>query len=143
MNSHLVTVEVGVERCTYKRMKLDSLTFNEYGFKCLDTKAVKCGSTVEHYGVVFDYNLKSIPYTFFLTVNCLSCSFDMCSFTCFNKSLHYEGLEEFKCHFLRKTALINLETGAYNDNRTAGIVNTLTEKVLTETALLTLKHFRK
>ena len=116
MNSHLVTVEVGVERCTYKRMKLDSLTFNKYGFECLNTESVKCGSSVEHYGMVLDYNFKSVPYAFFLTVNSFSCCLDMSCNTCFNKSLHYEGLEEFKCHFLGKTALVELKLGTNNDN---------------------------
>ena len=100
----------------YKRMKLESLTFYKYGLECLETEAVKCGSTVKHNGMVLDYNLKCVPYAFFLTVNRLSCCFDMCGNTGFNKSLHYEGLEELKCHFLRKTALINLKIGTNDDN---------------------------
>ena len=38
---------------------------------------------------------------------------------------------------------MHFEFGAYNDNGTAGIVNTLTEKVLTEATLLTFKHIGK
>src|SRR5699024_4675548 len=43
-------------------------------------------------------------------------------------------------HFLGQTALIHLQFGAYNDNGTARVVNTLAQQVLTETALLTLEH---
>ena len=32
---------------------------------------------------------------------------------------------------------------AYDDNGTAGVVNTLTQEVLTETALLTFQHIGK
>ena len=46
MNSHLVSVEVGVVSCTYKWMKLNSLTFYKDRFECLDTKTVECRGTV-------------------------------------------------------------------------------------------------
>ena len=61
----------------------------------------------------------------------------------FDKSLHNEGLEQLKSHFLRQTALINLEVGSDDDNGTSGIVNTFTEQVLTETSLLTAAASRK
>ena len=35
---------------------------------------------------------------------------------------------------------MHLQLGAYDDNRTGGVVDTLTEKILTETALLTLER---
>jgi hypothetical protein len=54
MHSHLVAVEVGVESGTYKRMKLDSLTFNKDGLESLDTESVKCRSTVQHNGMLMD-----------------------------------------------------------------------------------------
>ena len=37
VNSHLVTIEVGVERCTCEWVELDSLTFNHAWLECLDT----------------------------------------------------------------------------------------------------------
>jgi hypothetical protein len=39
--SHLVTVEVGVERSTDKWVQLNSLTLNQYWLKGLNSKAVK------------------------------------------------------------------------------------------------------
>ena len=143
VNSHLVTVEVGVESCTYKRMKLNSSTFNKYGLESLNTKSVKSRSTVEHYGVVFNNNFESIPNFNACSFNHFSCRFNVICFTKLAKSLHYEGLEKLDCHFLGKTALIELKLGTNNDNGTTRIVNTFTEKVLTETTLLTFKHIGK
>ena len=57
--------------------------------------------------------------------------------------LHNEGFEQFDGHLLRKTALINLQLRTYDDNGTSGIVNTLTQQVLTETSLLTFQHIGK
>ena len=53
VDSHLVTVEVGVEGLTYERMKLERLTVNENGFEGLNTESVQRRCTVQHYGVLF------------------------------------------------------------------------------------------
>ena len=143
MNSHLVTVEVGVERCTSKRMKLNSSSLYQDRLKCLNTKSVKCRSTVKKHRMLFNNCFKYIPYlrlnTFYHSLRTLN----IVSNTLINEVLHYEGFEQFYSHFLGKTALINLKFGTNNDNRTAGIVDTLTKKVLSETSLLTLKHIGK
>ena len=60
-----------------------------------------------------------------------------------HQALHNEGLEQLQSHLLGQTALIHLQFGADYDYRTAGVVNTLTQQVLTEAALLTLEHIRK
>ena len=54
-----------------------------------------------------------------------------------------KGLEELESHFLRQTTLVKLQGWTRHDHRTAGVINTLSEKVLTETALLTLNHICK
>src|SRR5215472_2522667 len=54
-----------------------------------------------------------------------------------------EGLEQLEGHFLRQTALIELELRANHDNRAAGIVHALAEQVLAETALLALEGVRQ
>ena len=63
--------------------------------------------------------------------------------TFFNKLFHNERLEKLYSHFFRKTALIYFKFGSYDDNRTSGIVDTFSEKVLTETSLFTFQHIRK
>ena len=60
-----------------------------------------------------------------------------------DKLLHDERLEQFERHELRQTALMQFEGRTTHDDRTAGVVDALTEKVLTESALLALKHVGK
>ena len=57
-----------------------------------------------------------------------------------DQPLHDKGLEQLERHLLGQTALIHLQLRADHDNRTAGIVDTLAQQVLTEAALLTLEH---
>ena len=55
-----------------------------------------------------------------------------------------KGLEQLECHFLRQTALVaSSAQGRRTITRTAGVVDTLAEQVLTEAALLTLEHVGK
>ena len=51
-----------------------------------------------------------------------------------------ERLEKLERHFLRQTALVQLQFGADDDDRAAGIVHALAEQVLAETALLALQR---
>ena len=71
------------------------------------------------------------------TLHHLSCGLDICDSLGFHQSFHNKGLKQLQRHFLRQAALVHFQLRSYNDNRTAGIVNTLAEQVLTETALLT------
>lgn len=57
-----------------------------------------------------------------------------------NQFSHDERFEEFQSHFFRQTALIELQFRSDDDNRTTGEVDALTQKVLTETTLLTSEH---
>ena len=99
---------------------------------------MKRGSTVKKHGVLFYNALQNVPDFGLNALNHSLRALDIMCNALFNKLLHYKGLEELDRHFLGKTALIDLELGADYDNRTARIVNTLTQKVLSETALLTL-----
>ena len=143
MHCHLVTVEVGVECRTYERVKLYCLTFDKYRLKRLDTESVKGWCTVEHYGMFFDDILEHIPNFGTKPLNHLLCVLDIVSRFVRNKLLHNERLEQLYRHLLRETALIYLKFGTYDDNRTARIVNSLSEKVLTETSGLTFEHVGK
>ena len=140
MNRHLVAVEVGVERGTNEGMKLNGSALDKYGLESLDTESVKRGSAVEKHGVILDNHFECVPNYGILTLDHLSCGLDVVRLARLNKSLHNEGLEQLKSHLGRQTALINLQLGTDDDNRTAGIVDTLTEQVLSEASLLTFKH---
>ena len=51
-----------------------------------------------------------------------------------------ERLEQLERHQLRQAALMQLELGTDDDDRTARVVHALAEQVLTEPALLALEH---
>src|SRR6202035_1823325 len=56
---------------------------------------------------------------------------------------HHERLEQLERHQLGQTTLVQLELRADHDDRTTGVVHTLTEQVLTEPTLLTLEQIRQ
>src|SRR5262249_48251114 len=51
-----------------------------------------------------------------------------------------ERLEQLERHQLGQAALMQLELGTHDDDRTARVVHALAEQVLTEPALLALQH---
>ena len=140
VNRHLVTVEVGVVRCTYQRMQFDCTAFYQYGFKCLDTQSVQGWGTVQHNRMFFDDIFQDVPNFCLKSFYHSLSGFDVVSQTIFHQFLHYKRFEQLDSHFFRQTALENLQFGAYNDNGTAGVVNTFTQQVLTETTLFTFQH---
>ncbi len=61
VNSHLVTIEVGVICRTNQRVQLDSFTFDQYRFKCPDTQTVQSRCTVQQYRVFADNFVRGYP----------------------------------------------------------------------------------
>ena len=57
-----------------------------------------------------------------------------------HQTLDDERLEQLEGHRLRQTALVHAQGRADHDHGTARVIHTLTEQVLTETALLALEH---
>ena len=108
MNSHLVTVEVGVECCTCQRVQLDSLTLDQFRLERLDTQTVQCRGTVQQYRVTFHYVLQNIPNNRFLTVNDLLGGFHRLHDTAFDQFTDNERLIKLGSHILRQTALVHL-----------------------------------
>ena len=139
MHSHLVAVEVGIERRTSQRMKLNCLTLNHLWLESLNTETVKCRSTVQQNGVTLHDELEDIPNDWILTVNNLLGTLHGLNNTALNEFTDNEGFVKFCCHEFGKTALAHLQLRTNNNNRTCRIVNALTQQVLTEAALLTLQ----
>ena len=140
---HLVTIEVGIECRADQRMQFDSPAFPKDRFESLDTETMQCRGTVEENRMFLNDIFQDIPYFIADTFNLFLGILDISSNTLFNEFLHDEGLKQFQCHFLRQTALMHFQFRTDNDNGTAGIVNTFTEEVLTETALFPLQHVGK
>ncbi|MNV15609.1 hypothetical protein D3C71_1063400 [compost metagenome] len=140
MNSHLVTIEVGVVCRTNQRVQLDCFTFDQNRFKRLDTQTVQGWCTVQQYRVFADNFVQDIPNDSFFALNHFLGGFDGGGqATQFQLAID-ERFEQFQCHFLRQTALMQTQVWTYGDNRTTGVVNALTEQVLTETTLFTFDH---
>ena len=140
VHGHLVAVEVGVVRSTDQRVQLDSLTFDQYRFKRLDTQTVKGRCTVEENRVFADHFSENVPNLWQFALDHFLGRFDGGRETAHFQLAEDERLEQLECHLLRQTALVQTQGRAYGNYRTTGVVNTLTEQVLTETTLLTLDH---
>ena len=140
VNSHLVTIEVGVIGRTNQRVQLDRFTFDQDWLKCLDTQTVQSWCTVQQYRVFADHFVQDIPNDSFFTLNHFLSGFDGGGQATQFQLAVDERFEQLQSHFLRQTALMQTQVWTYGDYRTTGVVNTLTEQVLTETTLLTFDH---
>ena len=143
MHSHLVTVEIGVKRCTYQRMKFNRLTFYQNRLKRLDTKTVKSRSTVQHNRMLTNDFFQNIPYgrlQFFY--HFLGIFNIVCRSIC-HQLFHNKRFKQLDSHLLRQTTLVNLQFRSHYDYGTSRIVDTFTKQVLTETSLFTFQHIRQ
>ena len=53
-----------------------------------------------------------------------------------DQAVDHEGLEQLDRHLLGQTALVHLQLRTHHDHGTTGVVDPLTQEVLTEAALL-------
>ena len=139
VDSHLVAIEVGIETGTDERVETDGLAFDELGLEGLDAETVERRSTVEEDGMALEDVFEDFPNDGILAVNDTLGGLDGLDEAAFEHLADDEGFEKFGGHVLGEAALVHLEFGADDDDRTAGIVNTLAEEVLTEAALLALE----
>ena len=137
VNSHLVAVEVRVISGTGERMQFHGFTFNKHGLKSLNAQTVKSRCAVEQYRMILNNSFQDIPDFRFDFFNHTLGSADIMCNALLDQLLHYKGLEQLQRHLLRKTALMQFEFRTYNNNGTAGIVNTLAQQILAETSLFT------
>ncbi|CCK17023.1 hypothetical protein BN136_3033 [Cronobacter universalis NCTC 9529] len=143
VNSHLVTIEVGVVCRTNQRVQLDSFTFDQYRFERLNTQTVQGRRTVQQYRVLTDNFVQDIPHDRFFTLNHFLGGFDGSrEATQFQLAVD-ERFEQFQRHFLRQAALMQTQVRTYGNYGTTRVVHALTEQVLTETPLLTFDHVGK
>ena len=139
VNRHLVTIEVGIERCTSQRVQLNSFTFNHMRLESLNTQTVQSRRTVQQYRMTFHDMFQDIPDHRLLAVYNLLCRFYSLHNTTFNQLTDDKRLVKLCSHQFRNTTFTHLQFRTNNDNRTSRVVNTLTQQVLTETSLLTLQ----
>src|SRR5690606_2959575 len=121
-------------------MKLYSLTFNQLGLEGLDTETVQRRGPVQQDRVTLEHVFEDVPYNGILAVDDLFRRLHRLHNSSFDELANNERLEQLGCHVLGKTAFMQLQLRTNNDNRAAGIIDALTEKVLAEASLLTLEH---
>ena len=63
MDSHLVAVEVGVERGADQRVQLDGAAFDQNRLKCLNAQTVQGRCTVQQNGMALDDGLRETSHT--------------------------------------------------------------------------------
>ena len=66
--------------------------------------------------------------------------FNRCGETTTLQLTENKRLEEFECHFLRQSALVQTQRRSDHNNRAARIIYALAKQVLTEAALLAFNH---
>jgi len=143
VHSHLVTIEVGVEGRTNEWVQTDRFPFNQYRLECLDTETVKRRRTVQEDRTTLDHFFQDIPDIAGATVHYFLGALHRFHDAALDELADHEWLEELNGHLLWQTTLVQLQLRTDNDNRTTGVVDTLTEEVLTEATLLTLQHVRE
>ena len=139
VHSHLIAVEVGVIGRTDERVNLDRLALDQYGFKGLDTEAVKSGRTIQEHRVLLDHGFESVPHLGGLELDKLLGHLDGGREFAFFQLLIDEGLEKLEGHLFRQTTLMELELRADHNDRTSRVIDSLAEQVLAKPALLALE----
>ena len=124
-------------------MELECSAFDQNRFERLDAQTVQGRRTVEHDGMVFDNDFQRVPDLGFRAVNSLTSRLDVGGSAGLDQPLHDKRLKQLERHLLRNAALIHLQVRSNDDNASAGIVNALTKKVLSESTLFTFEHIRK
>ena len=143
VHSHLVAVEVGVERAAGKRMEFYCSALDKHGLERLYAEAVKCGRTVKEHGVFLDNALEHAPNLVARALYYALCALYVVGLVLCDKFFHDERLEQLERHFLGKSALIHLKFRSDDYNASTRIVDTLAEKVLPETSLLAAEKSRQ
>ena len=100
MDSHLIAVEVSIERCANERVNLNGLAFNENWLEGLDAKTMQRRSTVQHDRVFLDDIFEDVPHLRATTFDHALCRLDVLREFSIDKLLHDERLEQFECHEL-------------------------------------------
>src|SRR5436190_10119617 len=117
-------------------MDLDGLPFHQQRLEGLDAEAMQRRRAVQQNRMLLDDFLERVPDLGLLQLDHFLGGLDRADETLGLQAVVDERLEQLEGHFLGQTALMQLQLGADDDDRTAGIVDALAEEVLTEAALL-------
>ena len=116
VNSHLVTIEVGVERCTSQRVELDCLSLDHLWLECHHRQTVKRRGTVQQDRMTFHHVFKNIPDHRLTTVHNLLGTLDRLHDAALDELADDKRLVELSSHQLRQTALTHLQLWTDDDH---------------------------
>ena len=116
VNSHLVTIEVGVERCTSQRVELDSLALDHLWLECHHRQTVKRRSTVQEHWVTLHHVLKNIPDHRLAAIHDLLSALDRLHNAALDELTDDERLVELGSHQLRQATLAHLQLRTDDDH---------------------------
>jgi hypothetical protein len=140
VNGHLIAVEVRVERDTNQRMQLNGFALSEDGFKGLQPETMERRCPVEHHRMLLDDFVQDVPNFVYGVLHHLFGRFDGVHKAALLKLVVDKRLEQLKRHLLGDTTLMQTKIGTDHDDRTPGIVHSLTQQVLAEPTILALEH---
>ena len=140
VDCHLIAIEVGVECGAGKRRQVDGLAFHRDRLECPDAQTVQRRCTVQEHRMLGDDLFEHAPYFGVGAVHEALGALHVLREAPVHEALDDERLEQLEGHRLRQTALVHAQGRADHDHGTARVIHTLTEQVLTETALLALEH---
>ncbi len=140
VDRHLVAVEVGVERRADERVDADRLALDEHRLERLDAEPVERRRAVQQHRMLADDLLEHVPHLGTLLLDHLLRLLDGRDQAALLELVVDERLEQLERHLLRQPALVQLQLGADDDDRTARVVDALAEQVLAEPPLLALER---
>ena len=139
VDRHLVAVEVGVVRGADERMQVDGLAFDEHRLEGLNAEAMQRRRAIEQHRMLANHFVEHVPDLGTHALDHALRALDVMRLLTVHELLHHERLEELERHLFGQAALVQLEVRADDDDGAAGIVDALTEQILTEATLLALE----
>ncbi len=116
MHGHLVPVEVGVERRANQRVDLDRAALHQNRLERLDAEPVQSGCAVEQDRVVLDHLFEDVPDLRAGAFGHPLGALDVMGVALHDERVHYQRLEQLKRHALGKTALVQFQLRADDDD---------------------------
>src|ERR1700682_220287 len=104
-------------------MDADSFSLDEDGFERLDAEAVERGSAIEQHRMLANHFLEDVPNDGVLLLDHFLRLLDRRAVPLRLETVIDKRLEQLERHLLRQAALMQLQLGADDDDRTSGVVD--------------------
>ena len=137
---HLIAVKIRVVGRAHQRVKLNRLALDQHGLEGLNTETVQRGRPVQQHRMLADHFGQDVPDFRRLALDHFLGGLDRGGQPPGFQLAENKGLEQLKGHFFGQAALMQLERRPHHDHGTTGVIDALTEQVLTEAALLAFNH---